>query len=131
MNKLLQTLDRRLPPVNAAGGLFNIKAFKALPYSTYTAAGFLSFLGLYTGTSDIWCFTNYWLYITFFFTVLTYIDVAAAADGVDNGFAFYLVSIANAASFFGRMGGGLLADKIGKSTRDDTHWASHLPFLLY
>ena len=56
-----------------------------------------------------------------FFTVLTYIDVAAAADGVDNGFAFYLVSIANAASFFGRMGGGLLADKIGKSTRDDSH----------
>ena len=53
MNKILQTLDRRLPPVNAAGGLFNIRAFKALPYSTYTAAGFLSFLGLYTGTSDI------------------------------------------------------------------------------
>ena len=47
--------------------------------------------------------------------------MAAAADGVDNGFAFYLVSIANAASFFGRMGGGLLAEKIGKSTRDDTH----------
>ena len=47
--------------------------------------------------------------------------MAAAADGVDNGFAFYLVSIANAASFFVRMGGGLLADKIGKSTRDDTH----------
>lgn len=48
-------------------------------------------------------------------SVLTYIDVSAASDGIDNGFAFYLVSIANAASFFGRMIGGILADKIGKA----------------
>lgn len=46
--------------------------------------------------------------------MLTYIDVSAASDGIDNNFAFYLVSIANGTSFFGRMIGGILADKIGE-----------------
>lgn len=47
-------------------------------------------------------------------TVLTYIDVSATVNGVDDSFAFYLLSIANASSFLGRLSAGLLADRIGE-----------------
>ncbi|TDL27329.1 MFS general substrate transporter [Rickenella mellea] len=87
------TVARRLPPVNASGGMLNLKAFRSTKFSVYTSTGFFAFLGLYT--------------------VLTYIDPSATADGVPETFSFYLVSIANAGSFFGRIGGGILADRIG------------------
>ena len=45
--------------------------------------------------------------------MLTYIDVSAAFVGIDENFSFYLVSIANAGSFVGRLAGGLLADRYG------------------
>jgi hypothetical protein len=48
INKI-QTLRRRLPPIVAAGGLFNPKQFKSPAYSVYTASGFVAWLGLYTG----------------------------------------------------------------------------------
>ena len=47
--------------------------------------------------------------------VLTYIDVSAAFVGIDENFSFYLVSIANAGSFVGRLAGGILADRYGTS----------------
>jgi MFS transporter, MCT family, solute carrier family 16 (monocarboxylic acid transporters), member 10 len=46
--------------------------------------------------------------------VLTYIDVSATFKGVSPDFAFYLVSIANAASAVGRIMCGVLADRFGK-----------------
>jgi hypothetical protein len=42
-------MRRRLPPVFASGGLFNLQQFKSRAYSVYTASGFVAFLGLYTG----------------------------------------------------------------------------------
>ena len=50
INKI-QTLRRRLPPIVAAGGIFNPKQFKSPAYSVYTASGFAAWLGLYTGQS--------------------------------------------------------------------------------
>jgi MFS transporter, MCT family, solute carrier family 16 (monocarboxylic acid transporters), member 10 len=44
-------LDRRLPPVNVSGGLFNFRAFKSLAYSLYCLSAFFIFLGMYTRTS--------------------------------------------------------------------------------
>ena len=44
---------------------------------------------------------------------MTYIEISATAHGVDDNFAFYLLSIANASSFFGRLSAGFLADRIG------------------
>lgn len=38
-------------------------------------------------------------------------------NGVDEDFAFYLVSIANAASMLGRLAAGYLADKVGKLSK--------------
>ncbi|PAV23574.1 MFS general substrate transporter [Pyrrhoderma noxium] len=87
------TLARRLPPVNVSGGLLNLRAFKSLPFTLYTISSFIAFLGLYT--------------------VLTYIDISAVSNGVNDEFAFYLLSIANSASMFGRLLSGFVADKIG------------------
>ncbi|KAF9242043.1 MFS general substrate transporter [Melanogaster broomeanus] len=87
------TIDRRLPPVNVKGGLFNWTAFKNPAYTVYCFSGVTAFLGLYT--------------------VLTYIPISALDIGVSNNFAFYYISIANGSSAFGRLTAGLLADRLG------------------
>ncbi|KAJ8075499.1 hypothetical protein PM082_021129 [Marasmius tenuissimus] len=87
------TLKRRLPPKNIKGGLFNWAAFRDPAFSVYTLSCVVTFLGLYT--------------------VLTYIDVAATSVGVSEDISFYLVSIANAASGFGRLATSLFVDKTG------------------
>ncbi|KAJ7104537.1 major facilitator superfamily domain-containing protein [Mycena crocata] len=84
---------RRLPPKYVAGGLFNPAAFKNLAYTVYCLAGIVSFLGLYT--------------------VLTYIDVSATSVGIPSDFSFYLISMANGASLFGRLMAGVTTDKFG------------------
>ncbi|KAF7966769.1 hypothetical protein HWV62_37063 [Athelia sp. TMB] len=86
-------LKRRLPPSKSAGGLLNPAAFKNLGYTFWCISGFTAFLGLYT--------------------VLTYIDVSATFAGIDPDFSFYLISIANASSGFGRITAGVLADRFG------------------
>ncbi|KAJ8700393.1 hypothetical protein PTI98_003422 [Pleurotus ostreatus] len=87
------TIQRRLPPTNVSGGLFNLKAFRYAPFTIYCLSGFTIYLGLYT--------------------VLTYIDLAATAAGVSPDFSFYLVAIANASSGFGRFASGYVADSHG------------------
>jgi MCP family monocarboxylic acid transporter-like MFS transporter 10 len=87
------TIRRRLEPRVSEGGLLNLKAFKYAPFTIYSWSSFVAFLGLYT--------------------VLTFIDVSALEHGVSPEFSFYLIAIANGASGFGRLFGGLLSDKIG------------------
>ncbi|KAI6040592.1 MFS general substrate transporter [Pisolithus marmoratus] len=86
-------IDRRLPPVNVKGGMFNLSAFRNPAYTLYCISGITCFLGIYTA--------------------LTYLPVSATAVGVSTKFSFYFVAIANAASGFGRLSAGLLADRIG------------------
>ncbi|KAJ1307955.1 hypothetical protein OPQ81_002032 [Rhizoctonia solani] len=87
------TTRRRLPPVYAAGGLFNLKAFRYAPYSLYVWAAMLAWLGLYS--------------------VLTYLQVYAKEVNISPNLIPYLISISNATSFFGRIGSGYLSDRIG------------------
>ncbi|KAJ7496834.1 major facilitator superfamily domain-containing protein [Mycena latifolia] len=87
------TVRRRLPPKHVPGGLLNPAAFKNPAYTVYCASGAVAFLGLYT--------------------VLTYIDVSATFVGVSPDFSFYLISMANAASLFGRLACGVATDKYG------------------
>ncbi|OBZ65726.1 Riboflavin transporter MCH5 [Grifola frondosa] len=75
-------------------GVCNLTVERRLPPKMHSGAFIkLPFLGLYT--------------------VLTYIDVSAAAAGVPENFSFYLLSIANAASAVGRLSGGVIADRTG------------------
>ncbi|KAI6035996.1 major facilitator superfamily domain-containing protein [Pisolithus microcarpus] len=88
-----RAIDRRLPPVNAKGGLFNLPAFRNPAYTIYCISGITCSFGLYT--------------------MLTYLPVSATAVGMSDTFSFYLVAISNAASGFGRLSAGFLADRIG------------------
>lgn len=47
-------------------------------------------------------------------SVLTFIDVNALTFGISPDFSFYLVSIANASSGFGRVTAGFLVDAFGQ-----------------
>ncbi|KAI6124769.1 MFS general substrate transporter [Pisolithus croceorrhizus] len=86
-------IDRRLPPVNVKGGLFNLSAFRNPAYTIYCISGITCLLGLYT--------------------MLTYLPVSAMAVGMSDNFSFYFLAIANAASALGRLSAGFLADRIG------------------
>ncbi|KAI0314723.1 MFS general substrate transporter [Amylostereum chailletii] len=86
-------LKRRLPPTVASGGLVDFRQFKNPAFSLYSAAGFISFLGLYT--------------------MLTYVNASGRLQGVDEDLSPYLVAIANAGSGAGRLISGLLADRVG------------------
>ncbi|KAL7283742.1 hypothetical protein ACG7TL_003179 [Trametes sanguinea] len=90
------TVERRLPPKKRTGPFIDFSAFKSVPFTLYCCSSFLAFLGIYT--------------------VLTYIDVSAASEGLDPNFSFYLLAIANACSAIGRLAGGLLSDRVGPLT---------------
>jgi MCP family monocarboxylic acid transporter-like MFS transporter 10 len=49
-------VERRLPPVNITGGLFNLAAFKSLPYSLYCLSTLFTFLGMYTSAFSFFFF---------------------------------------------------------------------------
>ncbi|KAI6040590.1 MFS general substrate transporter [Pisolithus marmoratus] len=93
LSHLGYAIDRRLAPVNVKGGLLNFSVFRNPAYTIYCISGIACFLGLYT--------------------MLTYLSVSATAVGVSASFSFYLVAVANAASGFGRLSAGKLADHIG------------------
>ncbi|KAF9047236.1 major facilitator superfamily domain-containing protein [Rhodocollybia butyracea] len=80
------TLARRLPPENVAGGWFNLSTFKNPPFFNICS-----------------CSIN-WLSGTRYHAV---------AVGVSPEMAFYLISIANASSAFGRIVAGFMTDRIG------------------
>ncbi|ELU44177.1 monocarboxylate permease [Rhizoctonia solani AG-1 IA] len=103
------TLRRRLPPKKVSGGLLNLKAFLHIPYSIYVLASVVSFLGLYTGEHR----SHHTNQRADKFLVLTYLEVYATEIGLPEDFAFYMIPIANAASLFGRVGSGVVSDRIG------------------
>jgi MFS transporter, MCT family, solute carrier family 16 (monocarboxylic acid transporters), member 10 len=49
-------------------------------------------------------------------TVLTYIDIGATNRGISTNFSFYLVTIANGSSLFGRLSSGFGMDHFGASS---------------
>lgn len=112
MDLPLQTLKRRLDPPKTPGPFFCWHDFRKPAFNVFIIAGAINFLGLYTREFH----TFYKLHREADVndqTVLTYIGLSAIAVGVSPGFSFYLVSIANASSGFGRVASGYLGDKIG------------------
>ncbi|KAI0684837.1 MFS general substrate transporter [Cytidiella melzeri] len=88
-------LKRRLPPKENRLPL-SLSSFKNPAYLLFCAAGFTTFLGLYT--------------------VLTYISVGAVKSGISTDFAFYYVALANAGGVIGRGILGRLGDRFGPLT---------------
>ncbi|KAJ6000453.1 hypothetical protein N7481_000862 [Penicillium waksmanii] len=74
--------------------LYQFSAFKELGFCLFTVAMFLGFLGFYN----------------FLFYVQSY---AIETGIVDSNLGFYLISMLNAASTFGRIGPNFLADHVG------------------
>ena len=59
---------------------------------------------------------------------LTYLSVSGVLAGVDADLSFYLLSIANACSLFGRIGGGALADRVGESSTLEPRPLNSIPY---
>lgn len=80
------------PPAKRA--LLDLSAFRETPYIFFTLGSFLGFMGLYT---------------PFF-----YVQLYAIEKGItDTNLGFYLISILNTASIFGRIFPNIAADRIG------------------
>ncbi|KAI7969650.1 hypothetical protein EIK77_000897 [Talaromyces pinophilus] len=84
----------RLPPPSKTHSLFDSAAFKSMPYVIFSIGLFLAFIGLY---------------IPFFYIVLAGERRYDLPEDLSN----YMLSVLNAASVFGRIIPGLLADKSG------------------
>lgn len=113
------TLVRRLPPKNVQGGLFNLRAFRSAPFTIYCLSGFVAFLGLFA-LARLSCLSDPYSSLGLY-TVLTYIDLSAIRVGVSPDFSFYLVSISNGCSLFGRVAGGIGSDRIGECSSSCGH----------
>ncbi|KAK3896678.1 riboflavin transporter MCH5, partial [Staphylotrichum tortipilum] len=85
-------IQARLPPRKTS--FFIAHAFKEVRFLMIVAAGFCCFIGM--------------------FTPLFFIPSYAVSRGIDATFASYLLAIVNAASTFGRIIPGVLADRFGK-----------------
>jgi MFS family permease len=87
-------LRTRLPPPKKMRTILDPQAFKNVPFILFSAGLFLAFAGLYIPI----------FYIIFFAEVRVHIN---------EDLSFYMLPILNAASVFGRIIPGLLADKYG------------------
>jgi MFS family permease len=83
---------RVLPP--ARRKMIDLKAFKEAPYSLFIVGGFFGFMGLYPP----------------FYYIQLY---ALKQKAVDPNLSFYLLSVLNASSTFGRLLPNMIADKAG------------------
>lgn len=88
----ITTMKARLPPQKQARALLDLEAFKFAPYTLFSLAMFLSFAGLYVPI----------------FNIITWGQVHAH---VKTKLSFYMLAVLNAASAFGRIIPGLLADR--------------------
>ena len=91
----------RLPPRESQ--FFLLSAFRERHYLTLIGAVFLALLGV--------------------FTPIFYLPTYAVEHGMNPDLASYLIAILNAASFFGRVLPGILADRLG---RLNVFWAAGL-----
>jgi len=89
------TIKSRLPPTPRSFEFMHfVTPFKETPYWTLVVACFLFFMGL--------------------FLPINFIETEALANGMSLSLAQYLIPILNAASIFGRVIPGILADKFGR-----------------
>lgn len=87
-------MKSRLAPPKTARKMVDLAAFKSMPYALFTVGLFLTFIGLYVPIFDV-------------------VVNAQVSSLVGKDMSFYILSILNAASAFGRVIPGQLADIYG------------------
>ncbi|KAJ5569671.1 uncharacterized protein N7459_009101 [Penicillium hispanicum] len=87
-------MKTRLPPPKQARSLLDLSAFREPPFVIFSLGLFFSFVGLYFP----------FFYLPTYFTNFLHID---------GNMAFYIIPVLNAASVFGRITPGILADRLG------------------
>ncbi|EHK49605.1 hypothetical protein TRIATDRAFT_50392 [Trichoderma atroviride IMI 206040] len=90
----ISIMKSRLSPSGHARKLVDLAAFKNVPYTVFTAGLFFVFVGLYVPIFDV-------------------VVDAQIGSHVNEDLSFYILSILNAASAFGRVIPGQLADLFG------------------
>ncbi|KAH8120925.1 hypothetical protein FP744_10000951 [Trichoderma asperellum] len=90
----ISIMKSRLSPSGHARKLVDLAAFKNVPYAVFTAGLFFVFVGLYVPIFDV-------------------VVDAQIGSHVNEDMSFYILSILNAASAFGRVIPGQLADLFG------------------
>ena len=90
----LAIMKTRAPPPKKARALLDWTAFKEAPFNIFSIGLFLAFIGLY---------------FPFFYASI----YGQRIVGLSNYSSFYLLSVLNAGSVFGRVIPGLLADRFG------------------
>lgn len=87
-------MKNRLAPPKSARRMVDLQAFQNLPYTLFTIGLFLTFIGLYVPIFDV-------------------VVNAQVGSHIGKDMSFYILSILNAASAFGRVIPGQLADIYG------------------
>jgi MFS family permease len=90
----ISIMKSRLSPSGKARKLVDLAAFKSIPYAVFTAGLFFVFVGLYVPIFDV-------------------VVNAQIGSHVNEDMSFYILSILNAASAFGRVIPGQLSDLYG------------------
>jgi MFS family permease len=90
----IAVLKTRLPPPKKMRAILDPQAFKDVPFTLFSSGLFLAFAGLY---------------IPIFYIIF----IAEVRVHVESDLCFYMLPILNAASAFGRIFPGLLADRYG------------------
>ncbi|KAJ5758754.1 hypothetical protein N7520_005910 [Penicillium odoratum] len=88
------TMEQRLPPPKQARSLVDVSAFREPVFVVFSFGLFFSFVGLY---------------FPFFYLPSFFSSSLHASSNI----SFYIIAILNAASVFGRITPGLLADRVG------------------
>lgn len=87
-------IKSRIPPPKKARAMVDVNALKSVPFMLFSFGMFLAFVGLY---------------IPIFYIIV----YAQRHAHVDTDMSFYLLSILNGASVFGRILSGMVGDKFG------------------
>ncbi|KAL2202782.1 MFS general substrate transporter [Sarocladium strictum] len=90
----IATLRSRLPPPKQARAMLDPAALKDIPFVLFSVGMFLVFIGLYV-------------------PIFYIISWAQVHIHIERDLSFYMLSVLNGASVFGRIIPGLLADKLG------------------
>jgi MCP family monocarboxylic acid transporter-like MFS transporter 10 len=106
---LVQTIKPRKAPIKVPGGMLNLRAFDSCAYCC-ASLPLISSIGWRLTLPQ--CVVGSFFVMLGLYTPLSYLDVTGTQLNLGE-YSTYLISIANAASLFGRLIPGLVGDPLG------------------